>query len=471
MIRQQRSIGGQAGFTLIELLLAMIIGVILLGSLSMLITSTMRHTNRTEKHLVSSSGAFRTSNRFADDVSTAGTGRTLANPAGITLFPIARSSPGCGNESAAVVMTGPSATGVTKFSYHQVGGTLERRTCQGATDAEAISSTASVSEVVVDDLAPSGIEVTCQASATSPVNPPPPDASSNDEQCRIVTMAVTTTTGYSFTVEGVRSGTDTPGQAAPEPPVKKQCTLVPSADTTVMTVSRDGYIWRDKYWGMADNDGLQRLATYQGAGWANRMFFFVKFDLGSPCLGENEPTALEAGVDIIRAEFTLYYEETGIRAPGSLKEHHMIVLGDSARWGETDLTYNNNPWREAPPGAQEDNEAFFPLHTFWQGAHSRPQRSFTVYRDDAPASAPAPTPGNCYADYFDCRITPIDVTEEVIQWYRNALDSTTGWHNNGWMIKRQHKIDTHDYDGQWGYRFGSREATHEKRPQLVIEWA
>jgi len=460
----------QEGFTLIELLVVMMIGTVLVSILSTVIISTMRTTKRTHEHLVSSSGAFRTSNRFSDDVGTAGTGRTLANPAGVTLFPIARSSPGCGNESASVVMTGPSSTGVTMISYHQVDNTLVRRSCQGATDAEAIASATFAARRVVDDLAPSGVAVTCRASSTSPVNPPPPDPSSNDEQCRIVTIAIKTTTCYSFTVEGARSGTDTPGQAVPDPPVKKQCTLVPSADATVSSLTGD----RDTNWANADYTGQPELATFQGAGRERRKFFFVKFDLGSPCLGENEPPALEVGVDIISAEFSLFFDAYS-DAPGDLKEHQMIVMGDSARWGETNLTFNSNPWRNPPGdvvGDPANNEKFYALNTFWQGAHSTPQRSFTIHRADRPSGAPAPAPENCYADYVRCRITPIDVTEEVTQWYANAVDSTTGWHNNGWMIKRQHKLANHVYDDQSrGFRFGSREATHEKRPHLVIEWA
>lgn len=447
----------EAGFSLLELLLAMVIGTMLIGVVSMVIFSTMRNTERTSEHLVSSSGAFRTSNRFADDVNTAGTGRTLANPTGVTLFPISRSSPGCGNESAAVVMTGPSATGVTKISYHQVGSTLVRRTCEGATDAAALASTSVSSKEIVDDLAPSGLEVTCRASATSPVNPAPPDPSSNDEQCRIVTMAVTTTTGYSFTVEGTRTGTDTPGQAAPEPPVKKQCTLFPSGDTTVSSHTNE---WTLNL-ASADRDGAPVLAARQGAGALNRRFFYVKFDLGSPCVGENEPTALEAGVDIVRADFSLYFYDIPPQggARGDDKRHEMLVLGDGAVWGEHDLTFENSPWRSQPNMEHfiEDVDISQP---------SAPLREFTVYRN------PQSDPANCEPHRVQCRISPVDVTQEVIQWYRNAVDDTTGWRNNGWLIRREPGLPFDRYDDyDRGYRFGSRESTPATRPLLVIEWA
>lgn len=315
----------QAGFTLLELLVALVVGGMIIGTASLVLSFTMRQDETSRKSLASSNSAFRTGTLFADDVSSvsAVSGLTDIVTAGTT---------GCGNETSVLRLVGASSTGTTLTvrSYHRVtSGTrtqLVRRECSGMTLAGATGGPTS-STVVVTNLSPDvgSTRVDCDGGPVSPT-------------CRVITMRVTTTSGASFKVRGAIDSTLSPTPTTTPMPV-----IAPPTGTCTIPASETAWGGTGGYAGDANTNhyGDGTISTYNDT---NTRRSFLEFDLTQPCANypssDTWPT-LPGGRDIKSA--TLYLAYLGRTGSGITYDQTLEPLKDSSTWSETTLTGANMP--------------------------------------------------------------------------------------------------------------------------------
>lgn len=399
---------GPAGFTLMELVVALSVSALIISVMVNAFAGMSRGSKTAESSMRSSGSALKSSTWFADDVADALDAGTASG--------IRRGQPGCGGDPASVLRflnPSPSAVSVRSWSIVEDGSgrRLERRTCSGADLAAALVAPATRVQVVADDLdnSTSSVEATCRA---TPGSDPAPSTETGDKQCRLVSLAIRTVTGYRFTLEGSQRPVHTPTSSVTE----KRCTLLSSADTFV-----NSYHPTTNY-GSADH-----VSVFKRSG--GELISLVKVNLGSRCTGADEPASLPGGKRILDARLEIKlirYRDPGFCDYEGL--HQVRVWGQP--WDENSLTWAN-----------------------WSDGFQAGSNSFVF---DARCG--------------DVRKTfSIPVLHEVTQWYRGA--SRGGWANNGWRIDRQAASNPQDAGSGDGFWWGSRESLDSTEwPRVVITW-
>lgn len=401
----------QGGLTLVELLVAMVLTGILFSVVGNVLVMASRVGTKTQAGMESSTSAFRSSSRFADDV-------TAAGPIGDGTAVIGRGQTGCGGTTSVVRFIGPGAgSAVTVRSYTRVsaGGatTLVRRKCSGSTLSAALSATPAT-ETVVPDLAPATTStvVTCDGDGPTP----PYD----DQRCAVVSLSVTTTTGYRFTLSGALRSTLSPTATTAVTPVRAPvtgtCTLEAAATAWGATGGYAG--------GSGGHNGDATLYTYNDT---NQRTSFIRFDLTAPCTGAGDSwPKLPGGRTLTSVKLYLAYlgktsDSCGIFPGISYDGQVLETLNDASGWTEASLTGANMP------------------------SGTRNSYSFNV------ASSGSATMHVNAA-----------ITDAVRQWY-----TVGGWKNNGFRLRRNSVGDTCGKSNKFGSRF---QANASLRPKLVITW-
>ena len=157
----------QGGFSLLEILVGMLIGLLVVAAAVFLFNFATGQERRSTGSISASNSAFRTGNRFADDIAS------VSPVAGVS-DPVAVGVTGCGGSSAVLRLVGTDGSGQVQVrSYHRVvDGSrveLERRSCVGATEAAALAAAPSASTVVTAlDPGPGAVSVTCDGGPVGP---------------------------------------------------------------------------------------------------------------------------------------------------------------------------------------------------------------------------------------------------------------------------------------------------------------
>lgn len=390
----------QQGFTLVEVLVALVIATLIAGATSAAMIMTFRTTKSTEGRVESSSSGFQTNARFVDDISS-------ATPIESALA-VSRGQQGCGGDANSVLRVlarSGDDVEVRSYSIAQAGAVLERRTCSGNYLAAALAATPHVNEVTSDLASGAGaVNVTCRANAGAVLAPATP---AGDAQCRIVTLAVKTRTGFEFQLEGHRDTTQSP--AASIPNVKK-CTLLSSGDAWVTSYPPNTGTNYGRDW---HNNTFRRSGYATGNG---ELQTYIVVDLLGPCTGSGEPPFLPGGRTITSATFSLWLYD--IRTGSNLEDHGLTALGD--KWDEAAVTWDDHPYPKAG--------AIKKVFDAWPK-----DQGFTV-----------------------------QVLDDVTNWYSGA------WPNYGWVLARNQGNDSGTDNGFW---WGARESSDLRHwPRLTVTW-
>lgn len=399
----------QRGVTLIELLIGMAISGIIVTAAAGLFIQTSQTSATTRARLAGSASALQTNARFVDDIRS-------ATPIGPALA-VARGQQGCGGDSASllrVLVQSGDDVEVRSYSLAAGGGVLQRRVCSGADLTAALAASGEVSEVASELAGGAGAPtVTCRA---NPGASPAPLTPAGDEQCRIVTLDVKTTSGYAFQLKGHRDSNQTPVVSNTN---SKRCTLVSSADTWISSYDPNTNYGRE--WHMS--------AFRRKSGSSGYVTSFLMVDLLGPCTGPGEPAFLPGGKRILSADLQLWLIRNG--SPdccGYESEHGLRVLGDP--WDEATVTWNSRPNVRSGSNTQ----------IFQTGRPFTVQKPFTF-----------------------------TVLDEVNRWYKGP--SAGGWPNYGWQLDRGDTPAADDTGGDNGFWWGARESSDVRHwPKLTVTW-
>ena len=402
---------GQGGFSLLEILVGMLIGLLVVAAAVFLFNFATGQERRSTGSISASNSAFRTGNRFADDIAS------VSPVAGVS-DPVAVGVTGCGGSSAVLRLVGTDGSGQVQVrSYHRVvDGSrveLERRSCVGATEAAALAAAPSASTVVTAlDPGPGAVSVTCDGGPVGPT-------------CRVVEMTVRTADRLTFTVRGTVGSVLAPTATTTPTPVQAPdvgtCTIMASATTWGAT---GGYAGSST----ATHGGDPLMATYNDS---NTRRSFMKFDLTQPCADASPvwPT-LPGGRNLTNAVLQLAWmgdssDSCGI-FPGINYDGQVIEpLGDTAVWDEATLNGSNMP------SGSQIRSGF--SHNFSAGAQ------------------------NTLVSHSSAQLL-----DAVKHWY-----APNDWVNNGWRLSRSGGGDTCGRSNLFASRFN---ANVDLRPRLVISW-
>lgn len=419
----------QTGMTLIELLVAMSVSSIVLAALGGALMILLRTPPETVANLTSSGSAFQTGSVFADDVESAG-------PESGQLA-VRRNTRGCGNDPQSLLRVSTRAGGniqVRSYSLASSDTKLERRVCSGATEADALNQVDPSVGTVVQDLDPAKPPVvTCRASA---VATPAPATEVGDEQCRLVSMTVTTSTNLIFTVEGRRNTVQTP---LVSPPAKQhKCTLPASVDTYVDNFP--GHAFR--------TDGGNDHINIQHKTGGVRLNGYLRVDLLVGCIGDNEPANLPGNETLTKATLSLRLLEEDTAGRLQNDRFRLVTLPKWHEWDEDTLNYDALEVCGLTPTASLPNPLSIPCE-YAQG--SRPAADPSLFTPFSVGVGPQ-------------RTINIPVLPTVQNWY-DGPDANQGWSlDRGW----DNRVDKNE-DGGW--KFGTREHNGEiNQPRLTIEW-
>lgn len=421
-VTRQQGRRRQGGFTIVELLVAIAVTGLIIGAASVGLNFMNRQNTASATSLTSSNSAFQTGTRFSDDVSS------VTPVSGVAQGDLVTSGTnGCGDAAAILRLVGSSTTGsVLVRSYHRVPtgsrAQLVRRECTGADLTAAITS-AATSTIVVRDLDPAttSTDVRCDGGAVG-------------ANCRVLTMAVTTASGRTFSVRGSIAAA-----LEPTPTTVPQLSVAPVVGTCTIPASATAWGATGGYaGGSGDNhNGDGSLYTYNDT---NHRRSFLKFDLTQPCAGPSDsfPT-LPGGREITGATLYLAYTgKTGSTRPTSdwacwafgkwdmsvsKDEQVLEPLNDTPTWSETTLTGSN-----MPGGIRGGYSTTFSVSN---------QGSLTAHTGTA-------------------------IVDAVKGWYAPG-----GWVNNGWRLSRSGVGDTCGNFNTFASRLNSNTAL---RPKLVITW-
>ena len=425
----------EGGFTLIELIVVIVVTGILLSGFAAVIINTFGDSTDTIASMDSSSSAFLTGARFGDDVQSAATIPATSTPA------VSRNVAGCGGEANVLLrLVAPSTDGsaVDVITYSVgAGPSLLRTRCAGATITAALASPGSIIRVVnslAKTVSPAPVLVNCRATAGAN---DAPVTTAGDAQCRIVTMRVTTKTGYTFHVKGVRTSRDVTDSS---PPVERRCTLLASDNANAYEDQPNrNFNDHDDYGG----DGRTYMEDRNRSGWTIRAY--LRFDLSSACqdTANGEPPFMPPGQVLTGANLKLTFVESA-RDSGDNRcdsTHTLEVLNEP--WDATTLTWMT-------PVNQD-----FSVDPLNPPVGRTPGRK-TIRHGLSTSAA------------WTSQLQSFDVLGEVNHWYPGVTGSANigDWANYGWVMSSQ---GTCDY--QESHKWMSKGANSDLSPHLVITWS
>ncbi len=398
----------EAGFTLLELIIVLAISSLVIGGMATIVGLSASIDRSVQSNMESSTDGFRTSSLFADDVAATG-------PAPGTTAIIGRGLPGCGDIASALRLVGPGRTGgviVRSYTRTTVGAAdvLERRQRAGSTLDEALNASMS-KEAVAPDLATGPDAVVARCASDGPAPP------FNDAACTEVTLTITTTSGFRFSVAGSSPSTRNPTATTAVQPAR-----APAIGTCTIVASQTGWASSGGLISGSSSTvhyGDTTLYTYDSG---NHRDAYLMFDLTGPCVGPGDswPT-LPGGRLITSVELWITYLGKSSGGGISRDGHTLEALDTASTWSENTLNGDNMP------------------------GGTRNSYSFNV---TSPGSA--------------TRHVNAAITTAVNQWY-----TAGGWKNNGFRLRRSGIGDTLGKFNRFASRF---DANPQLRPRLVITW-